>query len=92
MKIHQLVRFSNLRQGLAGLALLAALAAAPVQAEVGVQVFKLAALDAAEDDEFGFSVNLNGDKALVGARYDDETGSTGDASHDGAVNAPLTLF
>jgi len=35
---------------------------------------KLTAADAAEDDEFGFSVALDGAKAVVGAPYDDDLG------------------
>src|SRR5690606_16518641 len=35
------------------------------------QTFKLHANDKAEDDEFGCSVSLDGDRLLIGARYDD---------------------
>jgi len=35
---------------------------------------KLVPIDGAEDDEFGFSVSLSGDRALVGAYIDDDNG------------------
>ncbi len=39
------------------------------------QQAKLTASDAAADDEFGESVSVSGDQALVGARLDDDAGS-----------------
>jgi hypothetical protein len=39
------------------------------------QQAKLTAADGAADDEFGFSVSVSGDYAVVGARYDDDNGS-----------------
>ena len=39
------------------------------------QSAKLSASDGATDDEFGYSVSLSGDRALVGARWDDDNGS-----------------
>ena len=36
---------------------------------------KLTASDGAAGDQFGFSVSLSGDRALVGARFDDDNGS-----------------
>ena len=40
---------------------------------------KLTASDGAADDQFGFSVSLAGDRALVGAHEDDEEGGSGPA-------------
>jgi len=42
---------------------------------VWTQQQKLTALDAAADDQFGFSVSVSGDTALVGAIFDDHAGS-----------------
>ena len=39
------------------------------------EVAKLTASDGAAGDLFGFSVSLSGDRALVGARFDDDNGS-----------------
>lgn len=36
---------------------------------------KILASDGAPDDEFGFSVSIDGDYAIVGARWDDDNGS-----------------
>ncbi len=41
----------------------------------GDQLFKLTASDAAEEDEFGVSVAISGNTALVGANGDDDGGS-----------------
>jgi hypothetical protein len=35
---------------------------------------KLLASDGAADDEFGYSVSIDGDYAIIGARYDDDNG------------------
>ena len=43
--------------------------------EAWAQVAKLTANDAAASDDFGFSASLDGDRALVGARFDDDNGS-----------------
>ena len=40
-----------------------------------IQTGKLMASDGAVDDEFGDSVSLSGDRALVGARFDNDNGS-----------------
>ena len=39
------------------------------------QAAKLAAIDAAAGDQFGFSVSVSGDTAVVGAVFDDDAGS-----------------
>lgn len=39
------------------------------------QVIKLTASDAAAEDNFGYSVSVSGDVAVVGARWDDDGGS-----------------
>jgi len=39
------------------------------------QQAKLTAADAAADDEFGISVSISGDSAIIGAWHDDDTGS-----------------
>ncbi len=43
------------------------------------QQAKLTASDAAADDEFGFSVSISGDYAIVGARWDDGESDSGSA-------------
>ncbi len=43
--------------------------------------FKLTASDAALKDQFGFSVALSGDTALVGARRDDDAGSNSGSAY-----------
>ncbi|MCA9259620.1 MAG: FG-GAP repeat protein, partial [Planctomycetales bacterium] len=40
----------------------------------GQQLFKLTAEDAAPEDDFGWSVAINGDRAIVGAHLDDDNG------------------
>ena len=42
---------------------------------------KLTAADAAADDNFGYSVSVNGDTAIVGAYFDDDVGSDGGAAY-----------
>jgi hypothetical protein len=44
-------------------------------ATTGQELFKLTASDAAAGDHFGVSVALNGNRALVGADWDDDAGS-----------------
>ena len=39
-----------------------------------LQRAKLNASDAAEDDQFGFSVSIDGDTMVIGAQYDDDKG------------------
>ncbi|MDR1279974.1 MAG: hypothetical protein LBK99_04040 [Opitutaceae bacterium] len=52
------------------------------------QRVKLVASDGAADDEFGRSVSLSGDNALIAARYDDDTGSnSGSAYYYKALNS-----
>ncbi len=40
-----------------------------------VEVDKLLASDAAADDQFGYSVSVSGEVAVIGARHDDDNGS-----------------
>ena len=40
----------------------------------GIQLFKLTAADAAEFDNFGYSVAISGDRSIVGAPSDDDAG------------------
>jgi len=42
---------------------------------------KLIASDGAEDDEFGCSVSLSGDTALIGAKFDDDNGTGSGAAY-----------
>ncbi len=42
---------------------------------------KLTASDGAAEDQFGWSVSVNGDTALVGARYDDDNGSASGSAY-----------
>ena len=45
------------------------------------QVAKLTADDAAADDVFGYSISLGGDRALVGAIVDDDTGNSSGSAY-----------
>jgi len=47
----------------------------------GNQLFKLTAADAASGDQFGHSVALSGNTALVGARWDDDAGSASGSAY-----------
>ena len=57
------------------------------------QTQKLTASDAAADDDFGFSVSLSGDRALIGAFGDDDNGSNSGSTYvsDLAVLLPVEL-
>ena len=46
-----------------------------------VEEAKLTALDGAAADEFGFSVVVEGDSAVVGARFDDDNGSSSGSAY-----------
>lgn len=54
-----------------------------------VEEAKLTAFDSAADDEFGYSVSVSGDTAIVGARYDDDGGSRSGSAYvfrfDGSI-------
>jgi len=53
----------------------------------GLQKYKLTASDAAENDQFGYSVSISGSSAIVGSPYDDDNGaSSGGAYIYDAVN------
>jgi uncharacterized repeat protein (TIGR01451 family) len=45
------------------------------------EVVKLTASDAAEDDQFGYSVSVSGDVIVVGARWEDEGGESAGAAY-----------
>lgn len=45
------------------------------------EISKLLASDAGTDDEFGFSVSVSGDTALIGAYWDDDAGSQAGAAY-----------
>ena len=42
---------------------------------------KLTASDGAGDDQFGYSVSIDGDTAVIGARYDDDNGSNSGSAY-----------
>lgn len=46
-----------------------------------VETAKLTAYDASQGDEFGFSVSLSGDRALIGAHRDDENGENSGSAY-----------
>jgi len=50
-------------------------------AGVWTQQEKLTASDAAENDQFGNSVSISGDTAVIGARYDDDGGSNSGSAY-----------
>jgi uncharacterized repeat protein (TIGR01451 family) len=64
----------------------------PITIDPFVERIKLTASDGAQNDEFGISVSVSGDTAIVGARRDDDNGSeSGSAyvferNHGGADN------
>jgi len=45
------------------------------------QVAKLSAGDRTNDDQFGYSVDISGDTAVVGARYDDDAGASSGSAY-----------
>ncbi len=53
----------------------------PALAQTATQVAKLVATDMAEEDNFGFSVAVSGDTAVVGARFDDAAGSNSGSAY-----------
>lgn len=57
------------RLALAGVLLLVAM---PAWSVTPVEVAKLLAADGATGDQFGYSVAISGDTALIGARFDDD--------------------
>jgi len=46
----------------------------PARADLGDELFKLTASDAATDDQFGWSVGVSGNTAIVGAEGNDDAG------------------
>ncbi|MCK4966605.1 hypothetical protein KAS50_06220, partial [bacterium] len=55
------------------------------------QQAKLTAGDAAGGDEFGISVSISGDYAIVGARYDDDAGSNSGSAYIFFYDAPPSV-
>ena len=51
--------------------------------QTGTQLHKLTASDAAANDHFGWSVAIDGNYAIVGAKYDDDGGSDNNDKDDG---------
>ncbi len=47
----------------------------------GAAEVKLTASDGAADDYFGYSVSISGDYAIVGAYYDDDSGSNSGSAY-----------
>ena len=57
------------------------LSTAPAYADLGDQLFKLLAKDGAMSDNFGLSVAISGDIAIVGARLDDDNGGNSGSAY-----------
>ncbi|MCH8042608.1 MAG: VCBS repeat-containing protein, partial [Planctomycetes bacterium] len=58
----------------------------------GNELFKLTAPDAAAGDEFGWSVGISGNRAIVGARADDDAGSHSGSAYLFDVTTGKQLF
>ena len=56
-------------------------AAITTHAQTWTQAAKALANDGADYDDFGFSVDIDGDYAIVGARYEDDKGSNAGAAY-----------
>ena len=56
-----------------------------------LQRAKLNASDAAEDDQFGFSVSIDGDTMVIGAQYDDDKGTDSGSAYVFTRNTPGDL-
>ena len=61
-------------------------------ATTGNQLAKLTASDAAPGDEFGFSVAISGNTAIVGASQDDDAGSNSGSAYLFVFPEPSTLL
>jgi hypothetical protein len=61
-------------------------------ANSGAQLFKLIASDAAEADAFGTSVAIDGNTAIVGARWDDDNGENSGSAYLFDVDTGEQLF
>ncbi len=57
------------------------LSTAPAYADLGDQLFKLLPNDAAQQDEFGISVGISGETAIVGAHRNDDFGSSSGSAY-----------
>jgi len=67
-------KFAFLQTFIIAAVVVACLIAAPAQAELGDELFKLTPSDAAVDDLFGWNVAISGNIAIVGADGDDDAG------------------
>jgi hypothetical protein len=52
---------------------------------------KLVASDGAESDEFGYSLSIDGELAIIGSRYDDDSGSASGSAYIFLRNGPIWL-
>ncbi|MCH7849886.1 MAG: FG-GAP repeat protein, partial [Planctomycetes bacterium] len=57
------------------------LSTGPAYADLGDQLAKLLADDGAGGDEFGFSVGISGATAIVGAKFDDDSGNASGSAY-----------
>jgi len=57
--------------------------------QTGTQLQKLTASDGATNDNFGYSVAISGNYAIVGARYDDDNGSSSGSAY--IFGPPISL-
>ena len=70
-------------------------ATSSVYADLGDQLFKLLADDGGQQDNFGWSVAISGETAIVGARLDDDNGSASGSGYLFDIsdpNNPVQLF
>ena len=63
-------------------------------ATTGEQLHKLTADDAAQDDQFGYSVSISGDTIVVGSQFDDDAGSASGSAYvfDASAGEQLHKF
>jgi len=61
-------------------------------ANTGQQLFKLTASDGAAHDQFGYSVAITSNLAVIGARYDDDNGDASGSAYIFDVNTGRQLF
>ena len=64
----------------------------PAHADLGDQLAKLLADDGAVDDRFGFSVEISGTTAIVGAWQNDDNGSNSGSAYLYDITTGLQLF
>jgi len=58
----------------------------------GSELLKLTAADAAAGDEFGYAMSLSGNTAIVGARFDDDAGSSSGSAYLFDITTGNELF